>query len=74
MESLGRQSMSPATKEHNRDQVEDNIAEMSSMSDSETRAVMEEQENTNRKQVVNSWISTAVLRVLWHVASVADAI
>jgi hypothetical protein len=42
-ESPGRPSLSPATKKRYRDQVEADMSEMSSMSDSEIHAVMEEQ-------------------------------
>ncbi len=40
-ESQGRPSLSPATKKHYRDQVEADMAEMSSLSESEIRAVIE---------------------------------
>jgi hypothetical protein len=42
-ESPGRLSLSPATKMRYRDQVEADMSEMSSMSESEVHAVMEEQ-------------------------------
>ena len=42
-ESPGRPSLSPATKKRYRDQVEADMSEMTSMSESEIHAVMEEQ-------------------------------
>ncbi len=42
-ESPGRPSLSPATKKRYRDQVEGDLSEMSSMSESEIHAVMKEQ-------------------------------
>jgi hypothetical protein len=42
-ESPGRPSLSPATKKRYRDQVEADMSEMSSMSESEIHAVMEKQ-------------------------------
>jgi hypothetical protein len=42
-ESPGRPSLSPATKKCNHDELEAEMAEMSSMSKSEIHAVMEEQ-------------------------------
>jgi hypothetical protein len=42
-ESPGRPSLSPATKKRYRDQVEADMSEMSSMSESEIHAVVEEQ-------------------------------
>ncbi len=49
------------------------MAEMSSMSESEIQAVIEEQAS-NKKEFVNSRISAAVLKVRWHADAVADAI
>ena len=42
-ESPGRPSLSPATKKRYRDEVERDMSEMTSMSESEIHAVMEEQ-------------------------------
>ncbi len=42
-ESPGRPSLSPATKKRYRNQVESDMSEMSSMSESEIHAVMKEQ-------------------------------
>jgi hypothetical protein len=43
LESPGRPSLSPATKKRYRDQVEADMSKMTSMSESEIHAVMEEQ-------------------------------
>jgi hypothetical protein len=48
-ESPGRPSMSPATKKRYCDQVEADMSEMSSMSESEIHAVMEEQARKNQE-------------------------
>jgi hypothetical protein len=48
-ESPGRPSLSPATKKRHRDQMEAEMSEMSSMSESEILAVMEEQARKKQK-------------------------
>ncbi len=55
------------------DQVENDMAEMhervsNPSCDGGTRT------QKNRTHLVNSWISAAVLKVWWHVPSIADAI
>ncbi len=42
-ESPGRPSLSPATKKHNRDQVEADMSDITSMNEPEIHAVMEKQ-------------------------------
>jgi hypothetical protein len=74
----GRQSLSQATKKRYSDQVEADMAEMSSMSKSEINAVMEvhwrSKLEKNRKTSQNSWSTAAICKVIWHSISVADPI
>jgi hypothetical protein len=54
--------------------VEADMSDMTSMSESEIHAVMEEQARKNRKTSVNSWNTAAKRKVRWNNISVADPI
>jgi hypothetical protein len=70
----GRPSLSPATKKRYRYQLEADMSEMSSISESEIHAVMEEQARKKRKTSVISWNTAAIRKVIWNDISVADPI
>jgi hypothetical protein len=74
LESPDRPSLSPVTKKRNYDELKAEMAEISSMSESEIHAVMEKQTCKKQADKLNSWCSAAICKVIWNSISVANPI